>query len=88
MINPNDYLTCPQAAAILRVSPTWVRILCERGRIPARKVGPAWLMARDDLEAFAAVPRPRGNPGWRRALPPMLPGGLVALLIPTPQVGL
>ena len=86
MIDPNDYLTCPQAAAILRVSPTWVRILCERGRIPARKVGPAWLMARDDLEAFAAVPRHRGRPR-RRAVPPVSFGEL-GLLIPTPQVGL
>lgn len=54
---PDDYLTPPEAAKIMRMAPAKVRRLCEMGRLPAVNVGigeqrPRWSIRRVDLEAF------------------------------------
>jgi excisionase family DNA binding protein len=48
-----DYVTVQDAAERLRIHPESVRRLIRAGRIPAKKFGNAWLVARDELEQFA-----------------------------------
>ena len=55
-------LSVTEAARILSVSPALVRRYCQRGRLPATKVGGAgWVIDEAALAAFAARPRPVGN---------------------------
>jgi len=56
-------LSVTEAAHILGVSPALVRRYCQRGLLPAIKVGSAgWAIDEADLAAFATLPRKRGRP--------------------------
>ena len=58
-----------EAAALLGVTPQRVRQLIDAGRIPARHVGRAWVIARRDVLAFAALPKPKsGRPRTRNLI--------------------
>ena len=46
--------TCLEAAAILGVNDTRVRVLCRSGRL-GRKHGRAWLITEQDLKRYRAV---------------------------------
>ncbi len=48
-----DYVNVPEAAERLRIHPESVRRLIRAGRLPAKKFGNSWLIARDVLEQFA-----------------------------------
>ena len=59
------YLTTTEAAALLHVDPSRVRLLCQRGRIRTIKIGNTYAIPDDELDRFASIPRPVGRP--RRA---------------------
>lgn len=68
-----DYLTVPQAAAILKLKRRQVQVYCKSGRLPALRLANGnYLIDRADLEAFAALPRKRGGYRPRRQPPPAL----------------
>ncbi len=56
------YLSTTEAAALLRVDPSRVRLLCKRGRIKTIKVGGTYGIAPSELARFAAQPRRPGRP--------------------------
>ncbi len=56
------YFSTTEAAALLRVDPSRVRLLCKRGRIKTIKVGGTYGIVQSELERFAAVPRRVGRP--------------------------
>jgi excisionase family DNA binding protein len=58
-----DELTVAQAAAELGMSATSVRSAISRGRLPARKRGPIWVIQRADLDAYRAGTANKGRPG-------------------------
>ena len=45
------YISVRMAANELDKSEAWVRRLCQQGRLPAKKVGRAWLIRLEDLDA-------------------------------------
>jgi len=55
-------LTTTEAATILHVDPSRVRLLCQRGRINTIKVGNTYAILEGELERFAAMPRRAGRP--------------------------
>ena len=56
------YYSTTEAAAILNVDPSRVRMLCKLGRIETIKVGNTYGIAEDVLEQFAAQERRPGRP--------------------------
>ena len=56
------YLTTTEAATVLEVDPSRVRLLCQRGRIKTIKIGNTYAIAERELAKFAAVPRRAGRP--------------------------
>lgn len=56
----SELITAQQAAAMLGIDETLVRRYCRVGRIKADKFGRAWMIAREDVEEFAQVPRKVG----------------------------
>jgi len=56
------YFTTTEAAVVLQVDPSRVRLLCQRGRIKTIKVGNTYAIPEDELERFAAVDRRPGRP--------------------------
>ena len=56
------YFTTTEAAAILNVDPSRVRMLCKLSRIETLKVGNTYGIAEDVLEQFASLQRPPGRP--------------------------
>jgi excisionase family DNA binding protein len=56
------YYSTTEAAAILNVDPSRVRMLCKLGRIETIKVGNTYGIAEDVLERFAAQERRPGRP--------------------------
>ena len=56
------YLTTTEAAAVLHVDPSRVRLLCKLGRIKTIKIGNTYAIPERDLAKFAAVPRRAGRP--------------------------
>ena len=56
------YLTTTEAAAVLNVDPSRVRLLCKLGRIETIKIGNTYGIAESELERFAALERPPGRP--------------------------
>jgi len=71
------YLTTTEAAMVLHVDPSRVRLLCQRGRIKTIKVGNTYAIPEPELERFAAEPRragrPRGNKAVYQQAPAMVP---------------
>lgn len=61
-----DYFSTQQAAEYLGVSDARIRVFIRDGRLKAERVGRAWLIHKDDLEAFARLPRPQG---WKKGQP-------------------
>ncbi len=57
------YFSTTEAAALLRVDPSRVRLLCKRGRIKTIWVGGTYGIAERELARFAAMPRRAGRPG-------------------------
>ncbi len=62
------YLTTTEAAALLHLDPSRVRLLCQRGRIKTIKIGNAYAISGRELARFAAIRRPPGRP--RKAVTP------------------
>ena len=56
------YYSTTEAATILHVDPSRVRLLCKLGRIETIKVGNTYGIAEDELERFAALQRQPGRP--------------------------
>ncbi len=56
------YLSTTEAAALLRVDASRVRLLCKQGRIKTIKVGGTYGIAQNELARFAALPRHPGRP--------------------------
>jgi len=56
------YLTTTEAAAVLHVDPSRVRLLCKLGRIKTIRIGNTYAIAERELERFAAMPRRAGRP--------------------------
>ena len=56
------YLTTTEAATVLHVDPSRVRLLCKQGRINTIKVGNTYAILEGELERFAAMPRRAGRP--------------------------
>ena len=59
------YFTTTEAAAVLHIDPSRVRLLCQRGRIKTIRVGNTYAIPDDELDRFAAIARQPGRP--RRA---------------------
>lgn len=63
-------LSVKQAAELIRkkngqkVSPDWVRMLCERGRIKCQKVGSFWVVAQKEILKYK--PRKAGRKKVKR----------------------
>jgi excisionase family DNA binding protein len=60
-------MTVAMAAAELGVSTTSVQSAISRGRLPARKMGPIWVIGRADLDAYRASVAHKGKPGPKPA---------------------
>jgi excisionase family DNA binding protein len=56
------YWTTTEAATVLHVDPSRVRLLCKLGRIKTIKIGNTYAIPAPELERFAAVPRRAGRP--------------------------
>ena len=56
------YFTTTEAATVLNVDPSRVRLLCKLGRIETIKIGNTYGIAESELERFAALERPPGRP--------------------------
>ncbi len=53
------FLTVREAAELLRVSPTRVRHLIYFGQLKAEKVGPRWLLPKDEMRRYQGQRRQR-----------------------------
>jgi excisionase family DNA binding protein len=56
------YFSTTEAATILQVNPSWVRLLCKRGRIKTIMIGNTYAISERELSRFAATPRRPGRP--------------------------
>ena len=56
------YLSTTEAAAVLHIDPSRVRLLCKLGRIETIKVGNTYGIAEAEVERLATTPRPPGRP--------------------------
>jgi excisionase family DNA binding protein len=56
------YLSTTEAAAILHVDPSRVRLLCKLGRIETIRVGNTYGIAQSEVERLAATARRPGRP--------------------------
>ncbi|MCX7669675.1 MAG: helix-turn-helix domain-containing protein [Anaerolineae bacterium] len=56
------YLTTTEAASVLHVDPSRVRLLCKLGRIETIKIGNTYAISEHELARFAALPRRAGRP--------------------------
>lgn len=56
---PKGYLTTKQAAMRLKTTLQAVQRLIERGRLPAEKFGPVWMISEADLAQFTRSKRGR-----------------------------
>jgi hypothetical protein len=64
-----DYCSCDDAGERLGCTRAWIKVLCQQGRLAARKVGQEWIIVRASVEAFARLPplTPGPKPKKRRA---------------------
>jgi excisionase family DNA binding protein len=56
------YYSTTEAAAILHVDPSRVRLLCKQGRIKTIMIGNTYAISERELSRFAATPRRPGRP--------------------------
>ena len=73
MIRPNDIATglqqmtsTAEAAEILNVTPIRVRQLIAEGRLKAHRFNGQYVLNRAEVEQFAKIPRPVGNPNLKK----------------------
>ena len=59
-------MTAEEVAEYLRIDLTTTREMLREGKLPGRKVGRAWRVLRDELEAWLRQPEPVGM-GRRRS---------------------
>lgn len=59
-------LTVTQAAAQLGLHRNRILQLIAAGRLPAVQVGRWWILREADVEAFARLDRPAGNPNFQK----------------------
>src|SRR5262245_6405736 len=55
-------LSVEEAAEILGLHPSRVRVFCDTQRLPARKIGKGWALLLSDVEAFKRQERKVGRP--------------------------
>lgn len=53
MTQPGDYVTVSEAAETLGLTRQAILRRIQRGRLPAQKFGPVWMIRRADLDAWA-----------------------------------
>jgi excisionase family DNA binding protein len=58
----DDLLTIGQAAEEASVSETYIRQLCQNGRLDSFKLGHIWVIPRKSFEAWKDSPRKVGRP--------------------------
>ena len=63
LAQPVEYLTLREAAGEAQLSPTTLRVQIGNGRLPAKKQGTDWLVARHDLWNYLENRAPQGRPG-------------------------
>ena len=51
----SNYLTIPEAAALLRVAERTLYTLCRQGKFPAMKVGNQWRVDREVLREWGRI---------------------------------
>jgi excisionase family DNA binding protein len=56
------YYSTTEAATLLRVDPSRVRLLCKQGRIKTIMIGNTYAISERELSRFAATPRRPGRP--------------------------
>ena len=56
------YLSTTEAAAVLKVDPSRVRLLCKLGRIATIRIGTTYGIAEEEVQRLAASPRRPGRP--------------------------
>lgn len=61
-----DAITTSEAAAILGLSIRRVRHLAALGRLRHDWFGRMLVLSRADVVQFGKIPRPPGNPNWRK----------------------
>ncbi|HUX16055.1 MAG TPA: helix-turn-helix domain-containing protein [Phycisphaerae bacterium] len=59
-------LTVPQAAERLGLHRNRILQLIDAGSLPATRLGRWWVLLAADVEAFARLDRPAGNPNFGR----------------------
>jgi excisionase family DNA binding protein len=64
MTELKDYLTVPEAAAKRGVSRQAILHLIDEGKLKATRIGPVWLIHKNDLAAY--TPDPGGRPRKKR----------------------
>ena len=62
-------LNVEEAAEVLKLHPSRVRLFCDTGRLPARKIGKGWALLLSDVQAFKRQERKTGRPP-RWPMPP------------------
>ena len=67
------YFSTTEVATILHVNPSWVRLLCKRGRIKTIMIGNTYAISERELLRFAATPRRPGRPRRRADTDEALP---------------
>jgi excisionase family DNA binding protein len=50
----SPFMTCAEVALLLRVKPGQVADYCRNGALPAYRPSRAWLIRREDVDAFLA----------------------------------
>jgi excisionase family DNA binding protein len=66
-MQPGDWLTAAESAAILGVSAKRVHALIRVGRLSSTRVGNQFLLLRSDVVAFSKLPRMPGRPAAKKA---------------------
>jgi excisionase family DNA binding protein len=56
------FFTTTQAAGVLNVDPSRVRLLCKLGRIATIRIGKTYAIAESEVERLVATPRRPGRP--------------------------
>ena len=56
-----NLMTAEEVAEYLRIDLTTTREMLREGKLPGRKVGRAWRVLRDELEAWLRQPEPVGE---------------------------
>ena len=58
----DQMMTTKEVAEYLGLTEQSVRLYLNRGTLKGHQFGRTWMIALEDLQAFAAIPRPPGRP--------------------------